>query len=1007
MAEKSSRTSLLLSLCAAFLIIGLVQTYPLLRHMPEAVPYSAQPHPGHEIVSLTQGDHLQLIYHFWLFKDALEGGHPFLPASLEFSVREEGPSFSPQFFPLSFGYWIFSPLGPSLAYNLLLLLSFILSGLSAYLLCSLFFSPRASFLGGAVFALFPFRYGQLMGGHSNGFVSFLTPLCLALLIVAFRSRRPLAAFSSGLAFLFLCSTDLTAAYFTSFLFFPLLLLLTLSPEREARIVEKRREVLLPSRIEGLPDGPALPFLAGAAAGIAYHLSVQRTLPSPEWLGSGLLAVPLHGLLAVLVWKLLAALLTELLPLPPASSRRLAGVLLLPFSLLLLYPLGIVLAIPFWGRSLFIAAAFLTLPLLVSSLRSSGPPRLRTDLLSLLRSRAAVFLPVLLTAASAMALIYYEQHTRISGSSIGGGRSYQEVKIYSPGLRSFLPGDFSDAEKILYPGLTAFLLTLLYLLFVRRSAVVKEGHRGLLPSFFFWGGLIAALLAIGPRGEHISPLFRVFRDLVPLYDLSRAPSRIYLLTAVALALGTAGGMDIIGRLLPPRWGKFAVAVIFLLLLRDYLPPSRPGLSRLPLESDVYRRAAADLGGDRLMDVPIWPGDSAWSSLYLYYATLYGTPTINGYSPIVPRDYFPTVFTPLEDINLGEIGEEEYRRLVDLEVGFLVFHEEAFPPKVSPYPFQLSLDNLRSSPYLEFVKREGSLWLFRLREDVVSPEYVPRATSVMGKVYEAEDVFRHPGEKRAESSASGGRVVDYPPGPPIQMSRPFPGKGKYPTGRYRLQAFFRDPQGPESGGVRLEVVNRESGDTLATIPFTSGLREYSAVSTAFTLDGSFELDRPTPIAFRLSSDGRGPLSWDFLHLLHGDEREPRWSYEAEDLIHMGLTVDRRGAGGGRMVQLLPDRDPADFVLVGPDRILPEGRFRATLRYRLPGNSPRSPGRFEAGLSNAPRPLSRKDLPPRHLREEQEVSLAFRLTRPAPVRFKVYYNRAGEVLLDSIVIEPMEPD
>ena len=124
-------------------------------------------------------------------------------------------------------------------------------------------------------------------------------------------------------------------------------------------------------------------------------------------------------------------------------------------------------------------------------------------------------------------------------------------------------------------------------------------------------------------------------------------------------------------------------------------------------------------------------------------------------------------------------------------------------------------------------------------------------------------------------------------------------------------------------------------------------------------------------------------------------------------MGLTVDRTGAGGGQVVQLLPDRDPSDFVLVGPDRMLPEGRFRATLRYRIPGNPRGSPGSFEAGLSNTSRPLSQKDLPSRHPREEQEVSLAFHLTRPAPVRFRVYYNRSGEVLLDSIVIEPLQPE
>jgi hypothetical protein len=563
----------------------------------------------------------------------------------------------------------------------------------------------------------------------------------------------------------------------------------------------------------------------------------------------------------------------------------------------------------------------------------------------------------------------------------------------------------DAEKALYPGLAALLLGVLYLAFRRKGPFPGSARKDLLLSFFFWGGLLAALLALGPKGVHISPLFPLVREAVPLYDLSRAPSRIFLLTTIALSLGAAGGTSVLVGALSPLGRRGAVALILSLLLLDYHPPSRPGLSRLPRENGIYGLAAEGMEGKRVMDVPIWPGDSAWSSLYLYYATLHGTPTINGYSPIVPADYFSSVFLPLEDVNLGVLGVEEHRRLRELDVEHVIFHEEAFPPKVSPYPAGFTAEGLMASPYLEFLRREGPLWLFKVKEDGAAvPSASAEVSTVMGKVYEAEHVFLPPGTSRPDPAASGLRVVDYPPGPPAPMNRPFPAKGKYPGGSYRVRALFPVRGGDHGPGVKLRVVNRDSSAVIMTASLAPGAEETPAPGTTLSLDGSFTIPRPASLAFELSSDKGRRLTWDCLYLLRAEEEEPRWLYEAEDLVHMGRAITEEGAGGGQIVELLPDRDPGDYVLLGPDRLLPAGSYRAFLDYRGPNGFSEKPGRFEVALSNSVEPLGRVDLssasPPGG--DWQRAALPFSLSRLSPVRFQVFYNRRDALYLDRITID-----
>ena len=112
------------------------------------------------------------------------------------------------------------------------------------------------------------------------------------------------------------------------------------------------------------------------------------------------------------------------------------------------------------------------------------------------------------------------------------------------------------------------------------------------------------------------------------------------------------------------------------------------------------------GPRALWVPLWPGDSAYSGLYLYATTLTRVPMLNGYSAWLDRSYLTEVYRPLEIVNLGLVGEAEAETLRRYRVRQLILDRDAFPLKVSAFGPALTLANLRASPYLEPVPTETS-------------------------------------------------------------------------------------------------------------------------------------------------------------------------------------------------------------------------------------------------------------------------------------------------------------
>jgi hypothetical protein len=132
------------------------------------------------------GDHLQAVYHLWLVGHQLEHGRA--PWVDPYTFR---PESSPR---VNFGGWPFGlpfwPLdaafGPVVAWNLLLLLTYLAAGGFAYLWLRELALPRgAALVGGLAFELAPYRVAQ-SAGHLRGMVAVLLPLGLWALE---RSRR--------------------------------------------------------------------------------------------------------------------------------------------------------------------------------------------------------------------------------------------------------------------------------------------------------------------------------------------------------------------------------------------------------------------------------------------------------------------------------------------------------------------------------------------------------------------------------------------------------------------------------------------------------------------------------------------------------------------------------------------------------------------------------------------------------------------------------------------------
>ncbi len=336
---------------------------------------------------------------------------------------------------------------------------------------------------------------------------------------------------------------------------------------------------------------------------------------------------------------------------------------------------------------------------------------------------ALILPLLFEALT---------HSVIGAATPAAQRTWSEITLYSPkwqGLFAWRDLDVSNHIFIGYAAPAIIVLGWLILLSRLRRERPLPWRR------LFWAALIGAgllgiiMLALGTRGPGQGVLFKLVHRWIPAYGLVRQPAKIFCLMPPLLALGVAGALALILERLSWRGAQLWLPLLVgALICTEYGLRIHPIIAILDQEQAAYAAVAQDIqqasadqatvprpGQAGMLVLPLWPGDSHYTSIYQHFALQYRIRMLNGYSPVVPGDYKERVFQPLASINQGCLSAPQLALLREMNVGYILLHEDLFPEKVSPFPVTFTLQQLLNHPWLHLLKQDGPVWAFKIRPE----------------------------------------------------------------------------------------------------------------------------------------------------------------------------------------------------------------------------------------------------------------------------------------------------
>ena len=199
-------------------------SWPLPRYFDEGIPSSSTNVEKGNVRRMIQGDHLQLLYNYWLFGDMLAGKTPFFYNLYEFNTGDDsklhsiGSGFDQ---PFTLFYAVTSWLGGrAVGWNMTGLVSLWITHLFTWLLLRRFTKcDVAAALAALLAVALPYRWTSLLGGSPAGFAMMWIPVILWGLDAAIRQHRVLGGCVAGAAILFSYWND-SHVFFFSILMIP-------------------------------------------------------------------------------------------------------------------------------------------------------------------------------------------------------------------------------------------------------------------------------------------------------------------------------------------------------------------------------------------------------------------------------------------------------------------------------------------------------------------------------------------------------------------------------------------------------------------------------------------------------------------------------------------------------------------------------------------------------------------------------------------------------------------
>ena len=827
-----------LFLLLAGLLLWIGFTRPLPLHVTSAIPFTHRVNQASEQVQgFVPGDHVQLLYHFWLCRDMAAGRTPAFSNVYEFnSGTDEGHrKFDPYYVPYSLVYALVSPfLGHAAGWNAAGLFS-VLLGLFGFFALSRRFT-RSVLLAAAVSLVataFPYRWICLLGGSPTGFAASLVPWLAYGLDRAVREESWQGGLVAGLALFASYCSDL-------------------------------------------------------------HVFAFSALTAPCW--------------CLFSW------LVDGRPVLPDGRRARHVILAL---------------LPFAGLALL-----------------------------------------------AVALSFFASDT-LDKSTMSEGRTLRELALFSP-IKSgvFRWETLEGGSNQIFMGVSLFLLLLLGAA-VRAFAWKREREAGQHDGGFRHGLAIVLLvlavgavflLALGTNGPFHALPIKAARKFIPKYTMIRQTAKIFCLMPVCL---TILGTLLFAPLADAAKRKRRIVILASLLaaatIAEQMLWFRPGICRLPETAVSYELAAKDAAvrgetAPRGVAIPLWPGDSHWSSAYEFGIMHSRIRLLNGYSPSVPGGYFTNIFSRLESLNQGVLSDAQRALLLDAGIEYLFFHEQPYPPKVSPFPAQIAEERLRSNPFLEPLSMTNAVWAFRVKRTPREEAPAPVPPGIGTDVYEA-----YPASVHWPASRIAGRGND--PGTAtnclLHLRAPV---ASAPSMRYKVLASGQGLLRSDSG--REVAIPGGPAPVWTDLPFTPPRGE----------DWHVAAGRPVLRYALLVAGEEATLR---------DAKARLWP--AAFFFHQGVSSPETGS-----VRFTAADVARGMVLYGPDIPLPPGRYRARLVSAPPGGPTKSPaGEFlVTTLGETETILARTGVIPGIVSETD-----FDYDGLAPLRLALHFHRTSDITVQSI--------
>jgi hypothetical protein len=822
------------------LVLWTVTAWPLPRLFFDAIPHTNLNPESQVVCPIVPGDHLQLLYRFWLGLDALSGHSHFFHNVYEFNLGDDAARFQPYLYymPFSLVYAALAPgAGHAAGWNAAGLASALLGGLVLGLLVRRFTGPTAaSWLAMLVTATFPFCWIKLFTGSPTGFAMAFPPLLFYGLDRAIRDGSAWGGVLAGLAIFFSYTTDLHTFYFSTL----------------------------------------------AAPGFVL-LSFWMAHPSPRrWSGE------IRSILRPLI----------------------------PFVLL-------------------VAGAF---------------------------------------AISAM------MSRHLSESVMAAGRSLAEMASYSPPARGLISTAHAGMANHVYFGipLIALLSTLLVFwtlpLLRHGSADGTPPHAERLAVFALFAAIVVViLLALGIHGPGEGLPVRFIRKVIPKYTMIRQTVKIYCLLPALLAplLGLLFSR-VFATARRSSYGRGAAGLVLLLsawTLQENLAQTTPGFCRLPRENAAYAAVAADDKANagrpaHALALPLWPGDSHWSSLYEFDVMLSRIRLVNGYTPAVPAGYYENIFRKYSSLNQGFATDKQLDDLFSLGVRHLILHANAFPEKVSPFPAAATLRALVAHPRLALIADDGQTFAFRI---------LPKRA-----------IEHAPHANWTDTLYASARQWSWTP--PLEIAN-----------AQTVPLLWRSPVCPAPNLRYLLRLGAGSAQPLLIPPGHEGISSLTQPLAGHPDWLQAELPSPTGAFVHAFS---GPVFLKHAFLVAGDLPAPGPDGSIRIapalLFHIG-----RSAPGQDSVAFDPATVPARQVLYGPNLPFPPGVYDISLSYSLPagGNQAGPPGIFR--ILTLPSQAVLADAP---LDPAVDTITFHAITLGAdPIRFEFHYTAQTPLILRAIRLIP----